>query len=269
MVTNPPVLASWRFVLVASSCGRSAIMRSPPKICRTESHRHSSRPLVPRSRAAWRRLTVRIGLDRRFEGNAPSRKRDFAAMPSGGEELRPPTPAKPAPTAPLRSGSCHGLCFHPPTRKKCSAAHEAREKGEPACVAEGSIYEPPAALIAAWLERDVFEREKENQRKRGRQRVPPAAESGRPGGAGWRVVAASSGPAMGRLPLLRDGGARLCWRRARQPTNAAANSPRSTRRCRFHDRGASHGINRAAATRWRGTQAGAWRFLRQARRLFP
>lgn len=51
-------------------------------------------------------------------------------------------------------------------------------------------------------------------------------------------------PARGRLPLLGDGGARLRWQRARQPTNAAANSPRSTRRCRFDDRGASHGINR-------------------------
>lgn len=40
-----------------------------------------------------------------------------------------------------------------PIRKKCSATHEAREKGEPACAAEGSVYEPPAALIAAWLER--------------------------------------------------------------------------------------------------------------------
>ena len=30
-------------------------------------------------------------------------------------------------------------------------------------------------------------------------------------------------PCWGRLPLLGDGGARLWWQRARQPTNAAAN----------------------------------------------
>lgn len=101
--------------------GRSSLRASrhraaSPKMCRTESHRHASRPVVSPSRAACRRLTVRIGLDRRFEGNASSRKRDFAAKPSGGE-LRPPALAKPAPTAPLRSGGCHGLCLPPPTEK--------------------------------------------------------------------------------------------------------------------------------------------------------
>jgi len=30
-------------------------------------------------------------------------------------------------------------------------------------------------------------------------------------------------PCWGRLPLLGDGGARLWWQRARQPTNAAVN----------------------------------------------
>ena len=55
-----------------------------------------------------------------------------------------------------------------------------------------------------------------------RERVPPSAESGRPGGV-VRADRASSPACYGRLPLLRDGGARLRGQRARQPLDAAAN----------------------------------------------
>ena len=96
-------------------------------------------------------LTVRIGLDRRFEGNAPSRKRDFARKPGGGEA--PPGPGKARANRSTSFRRLSRVLLAAPTRKKCSATHEAREKGEPACAAEGSVYEPPAALIAAWLER--------------------------------------------------------------------------------------------------------------------
>jgi len=59
-------------------CDHPATVPRPPKECRTESHRHASRPVVPPSRAACRRLTVRIGLDRRMLTNAPSRRRGTA-----------------------------------------------------------------------------------------------------------------------------------------------------------------------------------------------
>jgi len=39
-----------------------------------------------------------------------------------------------------------------PRRTKCSGGTRGPRKGEPACAAEGSVYGPPAALIAALLE---------------------------------------------------------------------------------------------------------------------
>ncbi len=106
-----------------------ATVLRPPKVSRTESHRHASRPLVPRSRAACRRLTVRVWLDRRLNGNAPAVA--FARKPGGGE-LRPPAPAKLAPTAPLRSGGCHGFCLLP--RPERSVRRPTRPVKRRACV---------------------------------------------------------------------------------------------------------------------------------------
>ena len=81
---NHPILAPWRFALRSFlPPTRSTTVLRPPNISRTESHRHASRPVVPPSRAARRRLTVRIGLDRRMLTNAPAIA--FAARPSRGE----------------------------------------------------------------------------------------------------------------------------------------------------------------------------------------
>jgi len=67
---------------------------------------------------------------------APSQESQVAAKRPGGHEPRQPLHFVPAVVTP------HA---RPPEEKKCSAAHEAREKGEPACAAESSIYAPPAA----------------------------------------------------------------------------------------------------------------------------
>jgi hypothetical protein len=67
-------------------CDQPATVPRRPKMCRTESHRQSSRPVVPPSRAARRRLTVRVWLDRRLKEDAPARA--CAGKPSGGEEAR-------------------------------------------------------------------------------------------------------------------------------------------------------------------------------------
>ena len=132
-------------------CDQPATVPRPPKMCRTVRRRHSSRPVVPPSRAAWRRLTVRMWLDRRLIGNAPADA--FARKPSGGEET--PAPAKSAPTAPLRSGGCHGFCFHPRPEKSV------RRPTRP--VKKESLRVPPKAvftslrrlLIAGRLEREL------------------------------------------------------------------------------------------------------------------
>ena len=145
-------------------------------------------------------------------GNAPASA--FARKPGGGE-------LRPGKARANRSTSFRRLSrvlLPPRTGKKCSATHEAREKGEPACAAEGSVYEPPAAphcreARERWVERreiNGWEKWKystlpavkiraviwrETNASASRERVPPSAEYGRPGEVGWRGEAASSGPA--------------------------------------------------------------------------
>lgn len=81
----------------------ATVPRPPPKKCRTESHRHASSPVVPPSRAARRRLTVRTGLDRRMLTNAsatPAQQSQVAAKTPGGHEPRQPLHFVPAVVTP-------------------------------------------------------------------------------------------------------------------------------------------------------------------------
>ena len=137
--------------------GRSSLRASrhraaSPKMCRTESHRHASRPVVPPSRAACRRLTHRadwFGSPLLWKCSVPQ----AGLRTKARWRRRTPGPGKARANRSTSFRRLSRVLLAAPTRKKCSATHEAREKGEPACAAEGSVYEPPAALIAAWLER--------------------------------------------------------------------------------------------------------------------
>jgi hypothetical protein len=105
-------------------------------------------------------------------------------------------------------------------------------KGEPARAAEGGVEAPPAALIAAWLERDVL-REGQGRLGGGSNLILPSREnsvmseggstgrmrSGRGVSRLWRRMAGRAGRVGGlrcllpacfeRLPLLSEGGARV------------------------------------------------------------
>jgi len=121
-------------------CDHPATVPRPPKECRTESRRHSSRPVVPPSRAARRRLTVRIGLDAAVKemlrpASGTAQQYQVAA------KLRTPGPGK---ARANRSTSFRRLSrplLPPPIRKKCSAAVKARNQGEPC--------QPPKAVFTS------------------------------------------------------------------------------------------------------------------------
>ncbi len=106
----------------------------------------SGRSSLPRRPSASHRAGV-VGspLERRCSGSRLRRKAKW--------RRRTPGPGKARANRSTSFRRLSRVLLAAPTRKKCSATHEAREKGEPACAAEGSVYEPPAALIAAWLER--------------------------------------------------------------------------------------------------------------------
>ena len=130
-------------------------------------------------------------------------------------------------------------------------------KGEPARAAEGGVEAPPAALIAAWLERDVLREGQDGWE--GSILILPSRENSvmseggstgrmRSGMGGlWRSMAGRAGRVGGsrrlpaacfeRLPLLGEGRARVRGRRARQPLEAAADGLESARRWRSRDRG--------------------------------
>jgi hypothetical protein len=130
--TNPPwAVAPWRLVLGASACGRSATEPRPPKECRTESPGRAARRAL---RAPPRRP-------------ARSLRADRFGSPLALEMLRPAVAGlrrkakwrRGSPAGRSRANPC-GLVTspaRPPEEKKCSAAREAHEKGEPARTAEG------------------------------------------------------------------------------------------------------------------------------------
>gem|GEM_PF-6279401 len=167
--TSLPLLARWQDALpVVPPSAHPATVRRPPKACRSMFRCSGSS-----HRADW------FGC--RLVTNAPAIA--FARKPSGGEhsgghEPRQPLHFVPAVVTP------HA---RPPEDEKCSAAHEAREKGEPACAAEGSVYEPPAALIAAWLEKErLVERGKNGWEKMTILQPPSRLNPGRAPGRSQR-----------------------------------------------------------------------------------
>ena len=192
---------------------------SPRKECRTESPcrtarrsclappRRPSRPL----RADWFGIAACVEMLRL----SPSQGNQVAANsdPQPQQSPRQPLQFVPAVVTAFASN---------PDPKKCSAAVKARSRGEPCPPPKAVFTSLRRALIAARA-RDQemgFERSRmrEAARRKGtnalpsqplktpsresprqrtqarvRDRVPPSAESGRPGGAGWRVGAVLSG----------------------------------------------------------------------------
>ena len=172
-------------------------------------------------------------------------------LTSSGRESLPPAGTLHARQS-LRFCACHGIVLAYPVRglrsfvaaaaprNKCSAAREAREKGEPARAAEGWVRYAHCRL-ARGRSRELRLRNGERlgnekslpcSRGRIRQAQPTQARVVsvcrlRRNQAGRAESSVQIGlylrPCYGRLPLLRDGGARLCWQRARQPTDAAVN----------------------------------------------
>ena len=137
-----PVLAPWRSVL--GSC-LAAISPPPcrvPPICaapRATGIRRGRSFLPPAPMSASHRAGV--------VGSPLVWKCSGCRLRTKARWRRTPTPG-PGKARANRSTSFRRLSralLATPTRKKCSAAHEARKKGEPACAAEGSVYEPPAA----------------------------------------------------------------------------------------------------------------------------
>lgn len=206
-------------------CGRGF---RPPKTSaapRDRDERRDARSALPL--AARLALSVRCGFRCRWERVLPlarSQASQVAAKaPAGMSRANRSTSFR----------RLSRLKLAPRKTKKCSAAVKARRMRRALPAAECSVDEPPAAPhCRGWLEIKRWVREKETAEKREsfnlpavktpqsnrakthasarRERVPPLAESGRPGNVVRASGALSSGPARRRLPLLRAVGARLC-----------------------------------------------------------
>jgi hypothetical protein len=122
-------------------CDQPANVPRPPKVSRSMFRCSGSS-----HRAEWFDAALKEMLRL-----APSQESQVAAKRPGGHEPRQPLHFVPAVVTP------HA---RPPEDKKCSAAGKARRRRRALPAAEGSVYEPPAALIAAWLERVRLSRER-------------------------------------------------------------------------------------------------------------
>jgi hypothetical protein len=125
-------------------CDQPATVPRPPNMCRTESHRHSSRPVVPPSRAACRRLTVRMWLDRRLIGNAPSgsRRTSHESQVAANSDPQP----RQSPRQPLHFVPAVVTGFaSTPDPKKVFGGRQGPEPRRALPAAEACVYEPPAA----------------------------------------------------------------------------------------------------------------------------
>ena len=194
-------------------CDQPTTVPRPPKVSHTVSHRQSSRPVVPPSRATWQRLTVRIGWIAALKKCSGYRLRTKTKWRRSSAS---PAPAKPAPTAPLRSGGCHGLCFHPRPGRSVRRRSRPAKKESLARRRRQCLRASGGAHCRVARERCLRERKQPTQARvvsvcRLRRNQAGRAERF---GESWPRPPTC----YGRLPLLRDGGARLWWQSARQPS---------------------------------------------------
>ena len=137
--TNHPVLAPCRFALRSFlPPTRSATVRRPPILAAPCSGAVGCLPKLHSRLFPFRRCAIaRVFSHRAGWNRYPRRARStpgsrFALCLSWNRARLP-----------LRGLRSFVAAAAP--RNKCSVAHEARAKGEPACAAEGWFYEPPAA----------------------------------------------------------------------------------------------------------------------------
>ncbi len=154
---------------------------------------------------------------------SPSQQGQVAAKSPGGHEPRQPLRCAPAVvTSQAR-----------PPLKSCKSSPEARRKAGASEKDLVWVGKWRKCLLPSQPSRSGVRKADASGR---RGRVPPSAESGRPGGVGWRVVAASSGPAWDgchcSVTAERGcGGNQLGSRHRRRRWGVE-----STRRCRVNDR---------------------------------